>query len=185
MAKKTKEQGGGGQGAKAGRKLAEAARKHQDALMAQGLSATVLDKFENALSGLEGQSKGPNPAAQTLVKDLQTEVGEIHAAIKKEFPGSAQFQGMFKANEPIPQDPREVLALARLVAAEAPNFASNLIRYAINAATVKHLTFLCDQLEKELGGADPKHDARALEEQIREAARRAFEGKPELADFGG
>ena len=33
---------------------------------------------------------------------------------------------------------------------EAPEFAQNLIKYAINAATVNHLKSLCDQLEKEI-----------------------------------
>ena len=78
-----------------------------------------------------------------------------------------------------------MLALGRLVAREAPDYSANLIRYAINAATVKHLTYLCDQLEKELGGADPRADARAAEEQIQAAATRAFQGKPELSAFTG
>ena len=42
-----------------------------------------------------------------------------------------------------------------------------------------------DQLEKELGGADPEADARAAEEQIQAAAGRAFQGKPELSAFTG
>ena len=76
-----------------------------------------------------------------------------------------------------------MLALGRHIASEAPGFAQNLIRYAINAATVKHLSSLCDQLEKEIGGADPAEDAKGLEQQILDAARRAFEGKPELGQF--
>jgi hypothetical protein len=110
-------------------------------------------------------------------------VGEIQAAVKKEFPGNASFQSIFKANEPMPQGAREVLALGRLTAKEAPDFAQNLIKYAINAATINHLTSLCDQLEKEIGGADPVQESKALEEQILEVAKRALEGKPELSEF--
>ncbi len=163
--------------------LLDAARKHQDALQAQGLSASVLERYASALAGVENQGKGPNVAAQTLMKDITNEVGEFQAAMRKEFPGNAQFQAFFKSGEPMPADARGLLELGRVVAAEAPNFSSNLIRYAINAATVKHLSFLCDQLEKEIGGADPKKDVASLEEQIRDVARRAFEGKPELAEF--
>jgi hypothetical protein len=85
----------------------------------------------------------------------------------------------------VPTQPHQVLALGRLVAREAPEYSANLIKYAINAATVKHLSYLCDRLEKELGGADPAGDAEAAEGEIRAAAARAFEGKPELAGFGG
>ena len=74
-------------------------------------------------------------------------------------------------------------ALARLVVREAPDHSANLVKYAINAATVKHLSYLCDQLEKEMGGADPEGAVRAAEEQIRAAAARAFAGKPELDAF--
>lgn len=95
----------------------------------------------------------PSPAAQVLMRDIQREAGEIQAAVRKEFPGNAQFQGLFNAQDPVPSAPREVLALGRLVAREAPQFAQNLIKYAINAATVNHLTSLCDQLEKELAAA--------------------------------
>jgi hypothetical protein len=165
------------------RKLLDAARKHQDALQAAGLSVTVIDRYQNALKGMESSGKGPSPAAQVLVKDIQRDAGEIQAAVRKEFPGNAQFQSVFKANEPMPSGVREVLALGRLMAKEAPDYAQNLIKYAINAATTKHLTSLCDQLEKELGGADPEKEAKALEENIVEVARRAFEGKPELAAF--
>lgn len=165
------------------RKLLDAARKHQDALQAGGLSAAVIEKYESLLKAVDQQGKQPGAAVQVLVKDIQDEVGEFQAAIKKEFPGNAGFQSAFKAQEPMPQSPREVLALGRLIAKEAPDFAQNLIKYAINAATVKHLTSLCDQLEKEIGGADPAQEAKALEEQILEVARRAFEGKPELAAF--
>jgi hypothetical protein len=168
---------------KAKRKLLDAARKHQDALQAGGLSATVIDKYESVLKALDQQGKEPGAAVQVLVKDIQDEIQEFQAAMKKEFPGNASFHAIFKAQEPVPQSPREVLALGRLIAKEAPDFAQNLIKYAINAATVKHLTSLCDQLEKEVGGADPAQEAKALEDQILEVARRAFEGKPELAAF--
>jgi hypothetical protein len=169
--------------AKGGKRLLEAARKHQDALQAKGLSATVLERYQIALSGLDNENKGPNPAAQTLMRDITNEVGEFHSAIRKEFPGNASFQAFFKAGEPVPTDARGLLALGRQVAAEAPNFASNLIRHAINAATVKHLGSLCDQLEKEIGGADPRKDVEALEGQIRDVARVAFEGQAQLAEF--
>src|SRR2546426_29181 len=66
---------------------------------------------------------------------------------------------------------------------EAAGSAQTLIKYAINAATVRHLVALCDQLEGELGGADPVQRARAIEEQIVAAAQRAFAGRPELAAF--
>ncbi|MFN2549333.1 MAG: hypothetical protein ABR567_18070 [Myxococcales bacterium] len=165
------------------RKLLEAVRKHQDELQAGGLSPALVDKYENALKVIDSQGKEPGAAVQVLVKDIQREVQEIQAAVKKEFPGNTSFQSIFRAQEPIPQSPREVLALGRLIAKEAPEFAQNLIKYAINAATVNHLKSLCDQLEKEIGGSDPAQDARALEEQILEIARRTFEGKPELAAF--
>src|SRR5438067_9872729 len=137
------------------RKILDAARKHQDALMAAGLHENVIDKYENLLRVLDEKGKELGAAAQVLVKDLQDEVGEIQAAVKKEFPGNASFQSIFKAQEPMPKGAREVLALGRHVAKEAPDFAQNLIKYAINAATVNHLNSLCDQLEKEIGGADP------------------------------
>ena len=166
-----------------GKRLLELARTHQDALNAQGLSVTVLDRLATALKGVD--SKGPNPAAETLIKDIQRETGEVQAAIRKEFPGNASFHSVFLAGELMPTEPRKVLALGRLVAKEAPDYSQNLIKHAINASTVKHITSLCDQLERELGGADPANDAHALEELIREAAERAFEGKPELAQFEG
>jgi hypothetical protein len=165
------------------RKLLEAAREHIDALQAGGLSATVIDKYENALKVIDSQGKEPGAAVQVLVHDLRLEVGEIQAAVKKEFPGNSSFQAIFKAQEPMPSSPREVLALGRLIAREAPDFAQNLIKYAINAASVNHLKSLCDQLEKEIGAGDPAQEAKALEEQILEAAKRTFEGKPELAAF--
>ena len=168
---------------KSRRKLLEAVRKHQDALQAGGLSPALVDKYENALKVIESQGKEPGAAVQVLVHDIQREVQEIQAAVKKEFPGNASFQSIFKAQEPMPKGAREVLALGRHVAKEAPDFAQNLIKYAINAATVNHLNSLCDQLEKEIGGADPAQESKALEEQILEVAKRAFEGKPELAAF--
>jgi hypothetical protein len=167
---------------KSRKKLLEAAKKHQDALQAAGLSATVIDKYENALKGVEAQGK-ISPAATVLVKDLQKEVDEFQSAMRKEFPGNASFLAVFKANEPVPQEARDVLATGRIIAKEAPDYAQNLIKYAINAASVKHLTYLCDQLEKEIGGADPSQDAKLLEEQIVAAAKNAFEGKPELQQF--
>lgn len=175
-AKKEKKAGGG-------RKLLEAAREHQNALQAVGLHADVIDKYETALRGLEGAGREINVAAQVLVKDLQRATAEFQAAMKREFPSNTSFQAFFRAHEPMPEGAHEVLALGRQIAKEAPDFAANLIKYALNAASVKHLTFLCDQLEKEIGGADPEKDARALEEVILDAARKAFEGKPELAAF--
>jgi hypothetical protein len=165
------------------RKLLEAVRKHQDALQAGGLSPALVDKYENSLKVIDSQGKEPGATVQVLVHDIQREVQEIQAAVKKEFPGNASFQSIFKAQEPTPQGPREVLGLGRLIAKEAPEFAQNLIKYAINAATVNHLKSLCDQLEKEIGGSDPAQDSKALEDQILEIARRTFEGKPELAAF--
>lgn len=166
------------------RSLLELAREHQDALVAAGLPAHVLDDLEVALRGIATAGR-PGAAAQVLVRDLQRELGEIQAAIRKEFPGNAAFQAVFEAGSPVPAEPARLLALGRLVAREAPDYSANLIKYAINAATVKHLAYLCDQLEKELGGADPPSVAKAAEEQIRTAATRAFQGKPELAEFGG
>lgn len=169
----------------AGKKsLLEVAREHQDELVAAGLPAHVLDDLEAALRGRAAGGR-PSPAAQVLMRDLEREVGEIQAAVRKEFPGNAAFQSVFQADSPLPSDPPRLLALGRLVAREAPDYAANLIKYAINAATVKHLSYLCDQLEKEMGGADPASAARAAEEQIRSAAARAFHGRPELAQFGG
>ena len=172
----------GGTSGAGGRSLLELAREHQDALVAAGLPAQVLDTLENALRGMAAGGQ-PGPAAQVLIRDLSREVGEIQAAVRKEFPGNASFKSVFKADAPVPADSRELLALGRLVAREAPDYSANLIKYAINAATVKHLSYLCDQLEKELGGADPGSAAKAAEEQIRAAAARAFEGRPELGAF--
>jgi len=124
---------------RSGKKLLELARQHQDALMAAGLSSTVLDRLETALRGIQSGGQ-PSPASQVLVKDVQREVGEVQAAIRKEFPNNTSFQAIFKAGEPVPSEPHQVLALGRLVAREAPDYSANLIRYAINAATVKHLS---------------------------------------------
>lgn len=167
-----------------GRGLLELAREHQDALVAAGMPLAALDRLEAALRGLEAGNRATT-AGQVLIRDVQREVAEIQAAIRKEFPGNAAFQAVFKADAPVPADPRDLLALGRLVVREAPDYAANLIKYAINAATVKHLAYLCDQLEKELGGVDPASAAKAAEEQIRAAAARAFAGKPELDAFAG
>src|SRR5207237_4069799 len=91
------------------RKVLEAARKHQDARMAAGLHANVIDKYENLLRVLDEKGKEPGAAAQVLVKDIQDEAAEIQAAVKKEFPGNASFLNIFKAQEPMPSNPREVL----------------------------------------------------------------------------
>lgn len=169
-------------GAKSGKKLLQAARAHQDTLFTAGLHVAVIDKFEQALRGLETAGK-PNAAAQTLVIEVQKSVAEYQNAIRKDFPSNLSFQAFFKANEPMPTDPYAVLALGREVAKQAPDFVNNLIRYAINAMTAKHLTYLCDQLEKDLGGANPAADLEDAERQILEAAKTAFEGKPEYAAF--
>jgi hypothetical protein len=172
----------GTSGSGGARGLLEVAREHQDALVAAGLPAQVLENLETALRGIAAGGQ-PAAAAQVLIRDLRREVGEIQAAVRKEFPGNAAFQSVFKADAPVPADCRELLALGRLVAREAPDYSANLIKYAVNAATVKHLSYLCDQLEKELGGADPGSAAKAAEDQIRAAAARAFAGRPELAAF--
>ena len=165
-----------------GQKLLQAARAHQDTLCGTGLHVAVIDKLEQALRGLETAGK-PNAAAQTLVIEVQRSIGEYQNAIRKDFPSNASFQAFFKAGEPMPQDPYAVLALGREVAKQAPDFVNNLIRYAINAMTAKHLVYLCDQLDKELGGANPAADLDDAEKQILEAAKTAFEGKPEYAAF--
>jgi hypothetical protein len=162
--------------------LLELARRHENALLAAGLSRAVLDDLESALRRVEsGNHVGG--AVEVLVRDVRAEVSEIQAAVRKEFPTNEAFQAVFEANGPVPEKAGQLLALARLIAREAPAYAANLIKYAINAATVKHLSYLCDQLEKELAGADPKSAIRAAEEQIRAAAARAFAGKPELDSF--
>ena len=166
------------------RMLLEAARKYQNELQAKGLSVAVIDRLELSLGGLEGESKGPNVAAQTLMKDIAAAAAEFQGAMRKDFPGNKSFLDFFGAADPLPSDARGLLSLARKIAAEAPAFATNLIRYAINAASVKHLTSLADQLEKEIGGTDPKKGLQESETAIREAARLAFEGQPQLADFG-
>jgi hypothetical protein len=170
-------------GKKSGRKLLEAARAHQDALQAAGLSGSTIDKYETALKGIEAEGKELNAASQTLVKDISRAVAEFQGAIRKEFPNNTSFQAFFKANEPLPESAHALLALAREVAKQAPEFSSNLIKHALNAASVKHLSFLCDQLEGEIGTADTRAQAADLEKVILEIAQRAFEGKPELAAF--
>src|SRR5260370_34988268 len=101
------------------RKLLQAARKHQDALQAAGLSVMVIDKYEIALKGLQAQGKGPSPAAQVLIKDIQQETGEIQAAVRKEFPGHAQFQPVFRAGKPMPTEAPAVRALGGVLAEES------------------------------------------------------------------
>ena len=96
--------------------------------------------------------KAISPAASTLVAELGRVVGEVQAAIRKEFHGNTSFQAVFKAGEPLPTDPAEMLALGRLLAREMPDYAQNLIKHAVDASTVKHVTSLCDQLERELNG---------------------------------
>jgi hypothetical protein len=162
--------------------LLSAARRHETALQAAGLAAEAVQEYESALRRLDAQGAAVPPAAQVLLRDLHGEVEEFQAAIRKEFPGNAAFQGIFAADQPIPAEPAALLALGQRVAKEAPEYAPNLIKYAINAATVKHLRVLCDQLERELREA-PAQQARALEQQIAAAAHRAFAGKPELRQF--
>jgi hypothetical protein len=94
--------------------------------------------------------KTVSPAAQTLVAELGRVIGEVQSAIRKEFPGNTSFQAVFKAGEPLPEDPAEMLELGRLMAREMPDYAQNLIKHAVDAATVKHVTSLSDQLEREL-----------------------------------
>lgn len=166
-----------------GEKLLEAARKHQDALMAAGLHEAVLERYATALKGLAGGPKELTVAVDTLQKDIHRDIEEFQGAMRKEFPNNAAFLAFFKAGEPIPADPHGLLALGREIAKTAPDFAANLIKYALNASSVKHLSYLCDELEKEIGGADPARAATEAEDAIREAAGRAFEGKPELAAF--
>jgi hypothetical protein len=162
--------------------LLELAREHEEALIAAGLPSETLDSLDSALRAISpgGSVAG---APRVLMSDIAREVSEIQAAVRKEFPSNETFQSAFKANEPVPTEPRRLLALARLLVREAPDYAANLIKYAINAATVKHLSYLCDQLEKDLGGADPEAAVRSAQEQIRAAAARAFAGKPELDAF--
>jgi hypothetical protein len=165
------------------RSLLETARHHQDALQAAGLPAAAIERYESALRGLRSQSRPISATAQVLVRDIQREVEEFQAAIRKEFPDNASFQSVFRAQEPMPADPREVLALGRQVGRQAPDYAQNLIKYALNAATVRHLSGLCEQLASEVGAADLGEEVRALEEQILAAARKAFSGKAELEEF--
>ncbi len=177
MAKRNEQKAAKGSGTN---QLLNAAREHQDAL---ALPSSTIELYQMALQRLSKKDDAPNPAAQTLMRDIRNEAGEVQAAIRKDFPGNESFQAIFQANEPQPTAARKILALGRLIAKEAPDFSQNLIRHALNQSTVNHLKFLCDQLEKELGGADPTVEVKAFEDQIREAAQRAFEGKPELAAF--
>ncbi|HZR08772.1 MAG TPA: hypothetical protein VFA79_09345 [Myxococcales bacterium] len=165
------------------RTLLAAARAHEDALRAAGLARTALERYENALRAVAMQAREADPKAQVLLCDIRREIEEFQAAIRKEFPGDAAVQASFKAREPVPQAAREVLALGRHVARDARGHAASLIKYALNTATVRHLDGLCDQLENELGGADPARDLRTVEEEILSAARSAFAGRPELLAF--
>lgn len=183
MAKKTESAGKAAKKEAATRGLLEAVRTHRDALQSAGLQGAVIDRYEQVLKALGNAGKEPNAAVQVLVRDIGRSVGEFQTAIRKEFPGNAAFHAFFKANAPLPTEPREMLACAREVAKAAPDFASNLIKHALNASSVGHLTFLAEQLDKELGGADPRKEAAELEKQIQDAAARAFEGKAELAQF--
>ncbi len=166
-----------------GRALLEAALRHQDALQAAGLPAAALERYEIVLGGLESQGRPISGAARVLVQDIQREVEEFQAAFRKEFAADPALQPAFKAQEPMPSDPREVLALGSQVVREVPDYAPKLIKYALNAASVRHLEGLCQQLARELGPADLPEQARALEEQIVAAARKAFAGRQELEAF--
>jgi hypothetical protein len=178
MAKKSEKKSGS-----SARRLLEGARKHQAELQSRGLHASLVDKLEAALGAVESEGKGPNAAAQTLMKDITGLAAEFQAAMRKEFPGNAQFQAFFKAGEPMPSDARGILALGRQIVANAPDFAANLIRYALDAAKVKHVASLSDQLEREIGGADPKKDAAEAEQQLRDFVKSAYEGQPQMSDF--
>jgi len=162
--------------------LLELAREHEEALVAAGLPSETLDSLDSALRAMSPRGSLAE-RSRVLMREIEREVSEIQAAVRKEFPANETVQAVFKANESVPTQPRQLLALARLVVREAPDHSANLVKYAINAATVKHLSYLCDQLEKEMGGADPEGAVRAAEEQIRAAAARAFAGKPELDAF--
>ena len=95
------------------RPLLDAARAHQDTLQAAGLAPTALERYENALRGMAMQAREAQPRAQVLLRDIQREVEEFQAAIRKEFPGDAAVQASFKAKEPVPKGARQVLALGR------------------------------------------------------------------------
>ena len=67
------------------RKILDAARKHQDALQAAGLSVVVIERYENALKGLSAQGKEIPPAAQVTTSTLMpslpsTRVGNTTSA---------------------------------------------------------------------------------------------------------
>jgi len=154
--------------------------------------AAALQPRTNRYKGPEARLKAPDKGRgvgklRRLLEQrdpaYRPSASEFQAAVRKEFPGNVKFQGVFDAQRPLPASARDVLALGRHVAREAPGYAANLIKYAINAATVSHLVALCDQLEGELGGVDPVQRARTIEEQIVAAAQRAFAGRPELAAF--
>ena len=54
------------EGRKSRRKLLEAARKHQDALQGAGLSAAVIEKYENAIKGVEAGDGFATASPSTL-----------------------------------------------------------------------------------------------------------------------
>ena len=164
-------------------RLLKAAREHQDALEAAGLPPRAIESYEVALRGVESLARAAVGAAQVLVREIQREVEEFQAAVRKEFPGNVKSLTLFEAQRPMPTAARDVLALGRHVARAAPGYGAHLIKYAINAATVNHLGALCDQLAAELGGENPVGEVRAIEEQIVAVARQAFAGRPELAAF--
>jgi hypothetical protein len=166
-----------------GRALLEAALRHQDALQAAGLSPAALERYEDVVRWLESQARPIGAAARVLVQDIQRDVEEFQAAFRKEFAGDAPSRPAFGAQEAMPSDPRAVLALGRQVVREAPDYAQKLIKYGLNAATVRHLEGLCQQLAGELGPSDAPEQARALEEQIVASARKVFAGRPELEAF--
>jgi hypothetical protein len=166
-----------------GRALLDAALRHQDALQAAGLPAAALERYESALRGLQSQGRRISGPAQVLVDEIQHEVEEFQAAFRKEFAGDPSVQAAFKAEDPMPSDPRSLLGLGRQVVREAPDYAQKLFKYALNAASVRHLEALCQQLAGELGPVDLPEETQALEQQILAAARKAFAGRPELAAF--
>src|SRR4051812_32186961 len=90
--------------AAARKKLAEAARDHEDALRAAGLPAGAIDRYEALVRVLGGKPRPESTAAQVLVPEVQREVSAIQAAVRKEFPGNAAFQAVFRAGEAVPEE---------------------------------------------------------------------------------
>ena len=95
------------------RHLLDAAREYQDALEAAGLPPRAIESYEVALRGVEWQARAVGGAAQVLVREIQREVEEFQAAVRKEFPGNVKFQAVFDAQRPLPASARDVLALGR------------------------------------------------------------------------